>query len=120
MSLSASLAPQVSPIELGPRTAAHLLNRLGFGPRPGDIGRVLKQGLTRYVEEQLDAPPDPDLDSRLRSLATLSYPLSQVAAYYLGDDNRSTGRVLEEFFLAKMVRAVHAQNQLQEALVDFW
>jgi uncharacterized protein (DUF1800 family) len=119
MSLSASLSPQVSPIEIGPRSATHLLNRLGFGPRPGDIGRILKRGLTRYVEEQLDAPPDPDLESRLRPLATLAYPLAQVAALYAADD-RSFGRVLEEFLLAKIIRAVHGENQLQEALVDFW
>ena len=35
-------------------------------------------------------------------------------------DNRTIGVILDEFFSAKVVRAVHARNQLQEVLVDFW
>ena len=31
----------------------HALNRLGFGPRPGDVERVRQMGLNRYVEQQL-------------------------------------------------------------------
>ena len=30
-----------------------MLNRLGFGPRPGDIDRVLEMGLESYIEQQL-------------------------------------------------------------------
>ena len=33
----------------------HVLNRLGFGPRPGDVERVKRIGLDRYVRQQLDA-----------------------------------------------------------------
>ena len=43
------------PIEIGPRAAVHLLNRIGFGPRPGDVDRILGMGLDRYVQSQLDA-----------------------------------------------------------------
>ena len=35
-------------------------------------------------------------------------------------DNRTIGVILDEFFSAKVVRAVHGRNQLQEVLVDFW
>ncbi len=31
----------------------HLLNRAGFGPRPGDVERVRRMGIERYIEEQL-------------------------------------------------------------------
>jgi Uncharacterized protein conserved in bacteria len=31
----------------------HALNRLGFGPRPGDVERVRAMGLNRYIEQQL-------------------------------------------------------------------
>ena len=31
----------------------HTLNRLGFGPRPGDIERVQKLGLKTYIDQQL-------------------------------------------------------------------
>ncbi len=34
--------------------AAHALNRLTFGSRPGDVERVLRMGLDRWIEQQLD------------------------------------------------------------------
>ena len=33
--------------------ALHLLNRTGFGPRPGDLELVRRLGFDRYVEQQL-------------------------------------------------------------------
>ena len=121
MSVSAGLLAQASPagVEVGPRVAAHLLRRIGYGPRPGDVAQVLRQGLERYVLEQIEAPADPDLDQRLRRLTTLGYPIGQVVALY-NADNRSIGPILDEFYLAKLIRAVHGRNQLQEVLTDFW
>ena len=106
-------------IEVGPRVAVHVLNRIGFGPRPGDIERILGMGLDRYIQGQLDAPADPELDSRLSGLRTLDYPISQVLTLY-NADQRSIGVILDELYTAKIIRAVHTQNQLQEVLVDFW
>src|SRR2546422_11189870 len=41
--------------ELTPDEAiAHALNRLGFGPRPGDIERVKQMSLEKYIEQQLN------------------------------------------------------------------
>src|SRR4051794_37240907 len=31
----------------------HALNRLAFGPRPGDVERVKAMGLSRYLDQQL-------------------------------------------------------------------
>jgi uncharacterized protein (DUF1800 family) len=107
------------PETLGPRVALHLLNRAGYGPRPGDIDRALDQGLTKWVEEQLEPGPDPELDTRLASYTTLGYTTSQVLGAY-NADQRTIGVVLDEFLNAKVVRAVHARYQLQEVLVDFW
>ena len=109
----------ISPQDLGPRAAAHLLNRAGFGPRPGQIHEVLERGLERYVREQLEPAPDPALEQRLARFPTLSYPTSRVLSLYEADP-RSTAVILDEFASAKVVRAVHSANQLQEALVDFW
>ncbi|HEX9203822.1 MAG TPA: DUF1800 family protein, partial [Vicinamibacteria bacterium] len=67
----------VSSQDIGIRAAVHLLNRLGFGPRPGDAHLILDKGLDRWVREQLEPGPDPDLDARLSRFATLGYPLSQ-------------------------------------------
>ena len=107
------------PQTLGPRVAQHLLNRAGYGPRPGQIAAVLDQGLTEWIEDQLDPGADPELDTRLRGFTTLGYSTSQVLSLY-NADNRTIGVILDEFSSAKVVRAVHARNQLQEVLVDFW
>src|SRR6266478_6392337 len=43
----------------------HVLNRLGYGPRPGDVERVEKMGLQRYLQQQLH--PESIDDSELRA-----------------------------------------------------
>jgi uncharacterized protein (DUF1800 family) len=48
----------------------HLLNRAGFGPRPGDIERVRRMGIERYIEEQLH-PEDMSDDFLSRPLIAL-------------------------------------------------
>ncbi len=55
-------------IDIGPRAALHTLNRLGYGPRPADVRRVLARGLEKYVDDQLHPGPDAELDTRLRPL----------------------------------------------------
>jgi uncharacterized protein (DUF1800 family) len=49
------------------------LNRLGFGPRPGDIERVKEMGLQKWIEQQLhpDSIDDSALDARLARFPTL-------------------------------------------------
>ena len=116
MSLAATLRSNA--IEIGPTVARFALNRLGYGPRPADVRRVLAMGLEDWVEEQLSPLPDPDLDTRLRGFTTLGYPISQVLAAFNAD--RGFGQILDEFLAAKLVRSAHASNQLQEVLVDFW
>ena len=46
------------------------LNRMAYGPRPGDLERVRSIGLTAYVDEQLNPGADPDCDARIAA-ATL-------------------------------------------------
>src|SRR4029078_6282684 len=50
----------------------HLLNRAGFGPRPGDIEKVRRIGMDRYLDLQLHPTrmSDLSLDGRLRDLKT--------------------------------------------------
>src|SRR5512143_2064891 len=31
----------------------HLLNRIGYGPRPGDVERVKQMGIDKYIDLQL-------------------------------------------------------------------
>ena len=52
----------------------HILNRLGFGPRPGDMDRVRKAGLEKYIEQQLNPATiaDTAVQARLERYPTLA------------------------------------------------
>ena len=52
----------------------HALNRLGYGPRPGDLERVKRMGLENWVERQLhpEKIADPVLQARLTHLPAAS------------------------------------------------
>ncbi|HUQ94045.1 MAG TPA: DUF1800 domain-containing protein [Bryobacteraceae bacterium] len=39
----------------------HVLNRLGYGPRPGDIEKVRKMGVRAYIDQQLHPERIPDV-----------------------------------------------------------
>ena len=51
----------------------HVLNRLGFGARPGDVERVQKQGIREYVEQQLHPEKISDslADEKVAGLSSL-------------------------------------------------
>jgi uncharacterized protein (DUF1800 family) len=53
--------------------AIHALNRLTFGPRPGDVERVLAVGVDKWIEQQLspDKIDDSVLEARLAPYRTL-------------------------------------------------
>ncbi len=64
--------------------AAHALNRLGYGPRPGEAAAVAARGVEAWVAEQLGpAAPDPDLDRRLDGYDFLGRTAEDVLATYL-------------------------------------
>ena len=67
------------------KTIIHVLNRIGFGPRPGDVERVRAMGLQTYIEQQLhpDRIPDAAMAPRLASLETLSKSSREIAEEYL-------------------------------------
>lgn len=54
--------------------AIHALNRLTFGPRPGDLDQVLKIGVDKWIDEQLhpESVDDSALNARLAPLRTLN------------------------------------------------
>jgi len=66
------------------RTIVHVLNRLGFGPRPGDVERVRRLGVQRYIDEQLhpERVADPGLQTRLAGLETLGLSSRAIAEQY--------------------------------------
>jgi uncharacterized protein (DUF1800 family) len=51
---TAQTAPVPVPSAESQARAAHVLNRLTFGPRPGDVERVAGMGIDRWIENQLN------------------------------------------------------------------
>src|SRR6202171_5407105 len=51
----------------------HALNRLAFGPRPGEVDRITRLGVDAWIDQQLhpERIPDRALDARLAGMATL-------------------------------------------------
>ena len=146
----------------------HVLNRLGYGPRPGDIDRVRAMGIETYIEAQLN--PEQLKSPRLEELlAAYPIPYSSREALIEADrpavffaerqrqsvmeraearGNAPTGtditpreRLREhlrnnalapdvtrldrrwedsEYFATIYFRAIYAESQLEEMLVDFW
>ena len=66
-------------------TIVHVLNRLGFGPRPGDVERVRQVGLASWIDRQLqpDRIADDAVDARLAGMPTLRMTSQQIAQEYL-------------------------------------
>jgi uncharacterized protein (DUF1800 family) len=62
----------------------HVLNRLGFGVRPGDVERVRRMGLENYIEQQLNPSKvdDAALEARLKNFPTLGMSNGELLAKY--------------------------------------
>ena len=73
--------------------AVHALNRLAFGPRPGDVQQVMSMGVDNWIDLQLhpDKIQDSDLQARLAPFRTL---------------HMSAHEMVDEFPDAQMVRQV--------------
>jgi uncharacterized protein (DUF1800 family) len=62
----------------------HALNRLAYGPRPGDIDRIKQMGLSRWIDQQLSPSSidDKALDARLEDYPTLKMSTEKLIAEY--------------------------------------
>lgn len=122
------------------------LNRMAFGPRPGDLDYVRQIGFEAYVEEQLNPNDDDDplATERLsqatlhiaydgnsdyegvdedRPLFTLDQPLNKLwplTNWEIPADYAERVRPGDETIVATWIRAVYSKWQLRELLVDFW
>lgn len=58
----------------------HVLNRLGFGARPGDVERVRAMGVENYINQQLSPEKIPDAiaENRVRDLQVLSMSTAEL------------------------------------------
>jgi uncharacterized protein (DUF1800 family) len=117
--------------------ALHVLNRLGFGPRPGDVERVKAIGPDHYIHEQLhpESIPVPSaLVNRIADLHTLRMtPVELFKQFQIpvqkidktDPDARKAARkqagiIVYEAVQARIVRAIYGPRQLQEAMAAFW
>ncbi len=187
----------------------HALNRLAYGPRPGDIERIKQIGLAKWIDQQLNPNSinDAALEARLEIYPTLKMHTAQLLAEYpnpkqaakqelkaqnqnanalgadqainamaqemdssspaaksadsfgattsastsdapspmklnpptrgasqkdplgmdpnavpraISDDSKRPQRVVEELAMAKTLRAIYSERQLQQVMDDFW
>ena len=66
------------------KTILHVLNRIGFGPRPGDVDRVRAMGVQRYIDEQLrpERIADAGIAAHLSGLESLGMSNREIAQNY--------------------------------------
>jgi uncharacterized protein (DUF1800 family) len=117
----------------------HLLNRLSYGIRSGEIEQVQSIGVDKYIQQQLN--PDTisesvGLTDRLAKLNTIN--LTPVEIFQLYNPNRQqiigqspipevkkvqqqqSKQVVAQALEARLMRSIYSQRQLQEVMVDFW
>lgn len=60
--------------------ALHVLNRIGFGPRKGDIERVQAMGIDAYIDEQLhpERIADPLVDAKIANFRSLRMEIPEL------------------------------------------
>jgi uncharacterized protein (DUF1800 family) len=132
---------------LTPRDSAfHVLNRLAYGPRPGEVDRIAKTGVQDWIKGQLasDRPNDRALTRVEPRYAILQMEPRELAARYAEERRErqreksgKNGREMEEqppmasppsegrrlageLQQLALIRATAADFQLREVMVDFW
>src|SRR5215813_12037670 len=63
---------------------AHLLDRVTFGARPGDVERVMKLGWEKYLDEQLrpERISDQVVEQRLKNIESIHLSKAELAKNY--------------------------------------
>jgi uncharacterized protein (DUF1800 family) len=136
----------LAPSTLTPeQQVVHVLDRLGYGPRPGEVERVRAAGLATWIERQLEPGriPDEAVERALEAFRVLpltaaelyrDYPQARPQDVQRFQAGGMTPQEIREVFppdrrpavitaqlqAAKLTRAVLSERQLQEVMVDFW
>jgi uncharacterized protein (DUF1800 family) len=135
--LSAAVFPASATGLTAEQQAAHVLNRLAFGPRPGDIERVAQTGVQRYIDAQLHpqtlAYPAvlterlASLDAANASAGDLAGQLAELQKQVRDEDEGARqhrrarlAAIALETAEARVARAIDSPRQLEEVMVDFW
>jgi uncharacterized protein (DUF1800 family) len=141
----AARSPRAAAAPESDRQIAHVLNRLAYGARPGDIERVRAIGLSAWIDRQLRPQmiDDAATERALAGLTTLRMPIADLLREYPRPDpglrekiasgamtrqemqerypmEKRPFRIAAELQAAKVIRAVTSERQLEEVMVDFW
>ena len=104
----------------------HVLNRLAFGPRPGQVDAVLESGLDAWIARELDpATIEDPLDARIaEECPTLGKSPRQLreesSAATPAARRARTRSVTEDLRCAIAERSIRSERQTLEVLCDFW
>ncbi len=82
----ASMEPSTSPTKslTEDQKIMHVLNRLGFGARPGDVEKVKAIGIQKYIDQQLNAATiaDPTAEAKVKNFEVFNLSTAEVFAKY--------------------------------------
>ena len=124
----------------------HVLNRLAFGARPGDVDAVRAMGVDAWIDRQLypERVHDAATEQFVTRFTTLGKTGEQLLAEYpppaaklaqrqrkggtmtatdsvdLKKQGRESYAFLGELASSRVARAVMSERQLNEVMVDFW
>src|SRR5215213_4937466 len=83
--LTLSIVAQAKPPALNEeQRILHVLNRLGFGARPGDVARVKELGLENYINQQLNPEKIADAvaENKVKDLSVLNMTTAELYENY--------------------------------------
>jgi uncharacterized protein (DUF1800 family) len=115
--LAAAVSLPAADIPNGDAAVTHALNRLAFGPRPGEVARVKAEGLSHWIERQLN--PD-RIDDRALAARLPDRPDPVATADSPKEMRRLARRAIDDLAADKLTRATYSERQLEEVLADFW
>jgi uncharacterized protein (DUF1800 family) len=150
--LVAALAvmPSAAPSPADDASIVHVLNRIGYGPRPSVVERVRQVGIQEYIEQQLhpERIADGGMQARLDRMTTLTLSTSELLERFqqpnvqarrarqqaaannpsgapperpMRDPNMQPPNLpLVELSEQKLLRAIYSDRQLEQVLTDFW
>jgi uncharacterized protein (DUF1800 family) len=114
----------------------HILNRLSYGPKPGDLDHIQAIGIDAYIQEQLKpqklAMPK-ELSRRIAQLPDFNQSppslLKKYARKPKSEANMTAAKeerkqaqpqALNSAIAARIWRATESPQQLQEVMTEFW
>lgn len=125
-------------------SAFHALNRLGYGPTPGQVDAVVREGVLPWIERQIAARGADTARSRLESqFDILRYSSSDLMRLYsearaqnrarkdsttdsttprmpATETQLTLRRIDRQLGSLAVARAITADHQLEEVMADFW